>query len=67
MAVDEIREWGGRIVGYIETKPNGDKTGKDFYGRILGYYEKGSNTTKDFYGTIIAKGDILSALVWNSR
>ena len=34
----------------------------DFYGRILGHYEKSSNVTKDFYGKILYHGDMASAL-----
>ena len=34
-----------------------DKTVKDFYGRILGKYNKKLNVTKDFYGRLVAKGD----------
>ncbi len=67
MAEEIIKEFNGKIVGYIETKPNGDKIGKDFYRRIVGYYEKSSNTTKDFYRRVVAKGDVLSSLVWNSN
>ena len=62
-----LKDFGGRIVGYIETSPNGDKVGKDFYRRIVGYYEASSNTTKDFYRRVVGKGDMLSALVWNSK
>lgn len=62
-----LKDFGGRIVGYIETFPNGDKVGKDFYRRIVGYYEVSSNTTKDFYRRVVGRGDMLSALVWNSK
>lgn len=67
MSEEIIKDFGGRIIGYIETKPNGDKIGKDFYRRIVGYYEKSSNTTKDFYRRVVARGDALSGLVWNSK
>lgn len=53
--------------GYIKTKPNGDKIGKDFYRRIVGYYEKSTNTIKDFYERVVAKGDVLPSLVRNLK
>lgn len=62
-----LKDFAGRIIGYIETSPNGDKVGKDFYRRIVGYYEAKSNTTKDFYRRVVGRGDMLSALVWNSK
>ena len=36
---------------------------KDFYGRILGYYDARLNVTRDFYNRIIAKGDATSSLI----
>lgn len=52
-----IRDFHGRIIGYIEEKQNGDKIVRDFYKRVLGRYDKSTNTTRDFYGRIIARGD----------
>ncbi len=37
---EPIQDFSHRILGYIETKPNGDKVATDFSGRILGYYRK---------------------------
>lgn len=55
---DRIKDWTGKIIGTIETDTvTGDKTVKDFYGRILGKYVKKQNVTKDFYGRLVAKGD----------
>ena len=58
-----IREFSGKIIGYIETDERGNKTVRDFYGKILGRYEKGTDTTRDFYGKILARGDQSSMLL----
>lgn len=63
MKEEIIKDYYGRIIGYVETKPNGDKVGKDFYRRIVGYYEKRTNVTKDFYRRIVARGDTLVGLI----
>lgn len=60
---EPIKDFYNRIIGYIETKANGDKIGYDFYLRIVGYYEKSSNLTKDFYRRVVGKGDMLTALI----
>ena len=52
-----IRDFYGKIIGYIEVKPNGDKIVRNFYRKVLGRYDKASDTTRDFYGKIIARGD----------
>lgn len=63
MQRSEIRDFYGRIQGYIDTEPNGDKTVRDFYGKIQGYYKKDRNVTTNFYGLVIAKGDTTSGLI----
>jgi len=61
--VQIIRDFSGRIVGYIETDSQGNKIVRDFYKVILGKYDKKSNITRDFYGKILARGDISSSLI----
>ena len=65
--VERICDFYGRCIGTIETLGNGDKVVKDFYGRILGHYEKSANVTKDFYGRILFHGDMASALLITQR
>lgn len=65
--IEVIRDFYGRILGKIETLPNGDKIAKDFYGRIVGKYIKSLNVTRDFYGRIIAKGDSVVSTIYNNE
>lgn len=58
-----IKDYYGRIQGKIEVKDNGDKTLRDFYGRILGTYQKSDDTTRDFYYRIVGHGDLLTSLL----
>ena len=64
---ERICDFYGRCLGTIETEGNGNKTVKDFYGKILGYYDKNQNVTKDFYGRILYRGDMASALLITQR
>lgn len=63
MQEEIIREFSGKIIGYIQIDNKGNKVVRDFYRRILGKYDKASNTTRDFYGRIIARGDQSSMLL----
>ena len=63
MEKQTVRDFYGRIVGYIETDYQGNNTVKDFYGVILGYYKKKQNITTDFYGRILARGDASASLI----
>ena len=59
-----IKDFYKRIVGFIETKPNGDKVAKDFYRKVLGFYDKALDITTDFYHRKIGDGDLTIGLVW---
>ncbi len=63
MESEYIKDFYGRVIGTIETYPNGDKRIKDFYGRLKGQYLAKDNVTKDFYGRIIGSGDQLMRLL----
>lgn len=60
---EDVRDFYGRSLGYLERKPNGDVVAHDFQGRILGSYDKSLNATKDFYGKIVASGDMTGGLI----
>lgn len=60
-----IREFSGVIIGYIDTDSRtGNKTARDFYNKILGYYYADRNVTTNFYNQIVAQGDCTSGLIY---
>ncbi|MBQ3013714.1 MAG: hypothetical protein IJD75_01070 [Clostridia bacterium] len=64
MATKEpIKDWQGKILGFIETESNDNKVLRGFYGRILGKYDKSLDVTRDFYGRQVGKGDALMTLL----
>ena len=58
-----IKDFYGRIIGWVQEDSNGNKKLTDFRGRINGRYDKATDTTRDFYGRVVAKGDQLSMLL----
>lgn len=68
MTIDYIKTFDNKILGIIETAPNGDQTAKDYPSyRILGYYRASQNKTFDFYGRIIARGNALVSLIYQEK
>ena len=59
-----IREFSGKIIGYIYVDEQGKKTVKDFSGKTLGYYYPDRDVTTDYAGKVLARGDIASALLF---
>ena len=62
MAREPIKDWTGKIIGFVEWSGN-KKWLSDFYGRKLGYYDKSLNRTFDFYGRQVGQGDIVMTLL----
>lgn len=60
-----IKDFYGRIIGFIQEDQSGNKTLRDFHRKIIGRYNKATDTTRDFYGRIIARGDQLTMLLNN--
>lgn len=60
---EAVRNWQGKILGWVETDSRGNKILRDFYGNILGKYDKSCNVTRDFYGNKVGQGDILMTLL----
>lgn len=61
-----IRDFYGKILGYIETNSaTGIKKATNFQMLTLGTYDPNQNVTRDFYGRILANGDILASLIMN--
>lgn len=66
MTRTKIKNEYGIIIGYIE-EDDKVKIAKDFYGKILGKYHKDLDKTMNFRGYIVGKGDLTSALIWESQ
>ena len=63
---DKIKDWRGKIIGFIDTDTvTGNKIVRDFYGKILGKYNKRLDITQDFYGRLVARGDKSMLLISN--
>ncbi len=60
---EPIKDWTGKILGFVDKEASGKKTLRDFYGRILGTYDPQLNVTREFSGRVVAKGDVLMTLL----
>lgn len=59
-----IREFSGKIKGWLETDKDGNKQVRDFSGRILGTYDKKFDVTREFSGKILSQGDTVVGLLY---
>ena len=63
MARQAIKDKNYRIIGYIETMPDGKRKAVDAGFRTLGFYDPKRNVTQDKNYQRISEGDVLSALI----
>lgn len=63
MGRQPIRDGRYRIIGYIDTAPDGKQKALNAQYRIVGYFDPVRNETKDARYNIIARGNVLAALV----
>ncbi len=65
MRDERIQTNTGKTIGIIRYSDNGDQIAFNYPEmRILGYYRKNLNVTTTLTGTIIARGNVVSALLF---
>ena len=63
---ETVRDVHGRVIGYVDTLPNGDKEIRDSRNRYIGKYDRHMNTTKDYAGRTLYRGD-QSSMLFNNK
>lgn len=61
-----VKDFYGRILGWIVTESDGRQKALDFKGRLLGTYYPDRGTTNDFYGRVLYRGNMLASLISSS-
>lgn len=62
-----ITQFGGKIIGYLETDAIGNQRVRAFGGKILGTYDKRLDCTRNFYGKILSRGNTVLGLLYSSK
>ena len=63
MAVEEVRNRSGRLIGRITTLANGNRVAYDTAGRLKGTYYPRTHETIDSSGRRVGTGDMLAVLI----
>lgn len=59
-----IKDYTGKIIGYIDVDDNGNKVVRKFNLMIVGRYDAKLDVTRDFHNRVIARGDVSSSLLY---
>ena len=58
-----IKNWRGKVMGFIKTDDKGNKQVFDSRYKLLGTYRKDLNLTRDSGYRVIGKGDLTLTLI----
>ena len=59
-----IKDFSGKVIGYIDIDDKGNKVVRKFNLMIVGRYDAKLDVTRDFQGRIIAQGDASASLLY---
>lgn len=59
-----IKDFSGKIIGFIDIDDAGNKVVRKFNLMIVGRYDAKLDVTRDFQGRVIARGDVSSSLLY---
>lgn len=59
---ETICDFYGSVIGYLDDDGR-EIVARDFYGKVLGKYNRSDNTTRDYYGKVLYKGNMAAALL----
>ena len=62
---EPIREFGGKIIGWVETDAEGNQEVRNFYGVVISRYDARLKVTRDFYGKILTQGNTAMGQLFN--
>ena len=62
---EPVREFGGKIIGWVETDIDGNQEVRNFYGTIIARYDAKIKVTRDFYGKILTQGNTAMGQLFN--
>lgn len=61
---EPVRDWTGRVLGFVETDKNGNQTVRNFGGKVLAYYNKNRDWTTDFAGKVLSRGNTAISYIY---
>ena len=59
-----IKDFSGKIIGFIDVDDKGNKVVRKFNLMIVGRYDAKLDVTKDFQGRVVARGDASASLLY---
>lgn len=62
-----IKDFAGKVIGYITEDKEGNQRCTTFSGKVLGYYDSKRDVTILYTGKIVARGNSVSSLLYTEK
>ena len=61
---EPVKDWTGKVLGWVDTDKNGNQVVKNFGGRVLAKYDAKANKTTDFAGRKLSEGNTAISYIY---
>ena len=62
-----IKDFAGKIIGYVAEDDKGNQRCTTFAGKVLGYYDSKRDATVLYNGRIVSRGNSVSSLLYTEK
>lgn len=62
---EPVREFSGKIIGWVETENDGSQIVRAFSGKIIAKYDARFNVTREFSGKVLTQGNTAVGQLFN--
>lgn len=64
---EPVKDWTGKILGWVDTDSHGNQVVKNFGGRVLAKYDAQNDRTTDFAGKVLSHGNTAIAYIYKEN
>lgn len=64
---EPVKDWAGKVLGWVETDNRGNQTVRNFGGRVLAYYRADRDVTTDWAGKVVSRGNTAISHIYTDK
>ena len=64
---EAVKDWNGKILGWVETDSRGNQIVRNFSGKIVAKYDAQGDRTTDFAGRVLSRGNTAIAHIYTDK
>lgn len=61
---EPVKDWSGKVLGFVETDKKGNQIVKNFGGKVLARYNAEKDWTTDYAGKLLSRGNTAISYIY---